>query len=118
MRSYVSKHGLADVVTLPGNVDRAQSLAEVRRSHLFMFCHLAAESPRCVVEALASGTPIIGYESGYTRDLVAEQGGGEFVETGDWEALATLVAGLNKDRKRICRAGPASPHHFAEVRSR
>ena len=101
MRTFVAQHGLADTVSLPGNVDRSQSLAEIRRSHLFMFCHLAAESPRCVVEALACATPIVGYGSGYTRDLVAGQGGGAFVQTGDWQALGTLVNGLDKDRAAL-----------------
>lgn len=101
MRSFVLGHGLADMISLPGNVDRALAMAEIRRSHVFMFCHLAAESPRCVVEALASGTPIVGYGSGYTRDLVADQGGGDFVETGDWQDLATRVAGLDKDRTHL-----------------
>jgi glycosyltransferase involved in cell wall biosynthesis len=101
MHSYVAENGLIDLVSLPGNVDRRESMAEVRRSHIFMFCHLAAESPRCVVEALASGTPIIGYGSGYTRHLVAREGGGEFVETGDWQSLARLVADLNSDRRHL-----------------
>lgn len=103
MRSFVMERGLTDHVSLPGNVDRQQSMAEVRRSYIFMFCHLAAESPRCIVEALASGTPIIGYGSGYTRDLVAERGGGAFVQTGDWQALANLVAELDKDRPRLAQ---------------
>jgi glycosyltransferase involved in cell wall biosynthesis len=101
MRAFVVGQGLADVISLPGNVDRALAMAEVRRSHVFMFCHLAAESPRCVVEALASGTPIVGYGSGYTRDLVAEQGGGDFVETGNWQGLATRLSALHNDRIRL-----------------
>lgn len=100
MKEFVATHGLSQLVDLPGNVDRETALATVRQSHLFLFCHLAAESPRCLVEALASGTPIVGYDSGYARGLVA-QGGGKFVDTGDWQSLADLVRQLDKDRERL-----------------
>jgi colanic acid/amylovoran biosynthesis glycosyltransferase len=100
MRDFVSEHGLAAIVSLPGDVDRAEVIEAVRQSHLFLFCHLSNESPRCVVEALANGTPIIGYDSLYVRDL-ATGGGGEFASLGDWGNLAKIVAGLDGDRARL-----------------
>jgi colanic acid/amylovoran biosynthesis glycosyltransferase len=124
MRAFVAQHQLSDRVSLPGSVDRQQVMAEIRKSHLFLFCHLAAESPRCLVEALASGTPIVGYESGYARGLVANEGGGEFTEIGDWEALARVAADLDRDRARLAalvRDAHATALHFdrdAAIRER
>jgi colanic acid/amylovoran biosynthesis glycosyltransferase len=100
MKDFVAEHGLGAIVSLPGNVDRTEAIEAVRQSHLFLFCHLSNESPRCVVEALANGTPIIGYDSLYVRDLVAT-GGGEFASLGDWEKLAEIVANLDGDRARL-----------------
>ena len=124
MKGFVTENQLADVVSLRGSVDRDQALAELRSSHIFLFCHLAAESPRCLVEALASATPIVGYESGYARGLVAKDGGGEFVEIGDWKSLARVVADLDRNRAhlaRLVRAAHATALHFdrdAAIRER
>lgn len=101
MRSYVEANGLQDSVLLAGSVDRVEVMRTVRQSHLFLFCHLTNESPRCVVEALASASPIIGYESLYVRDLVAAGGGGVFAKLGNWKALAEIVEALDHDRDRL-----------------
>ena len=58
--------GLGDVVSLPGFVSsRAKVMEFLRGIHVLVFCHRTPESPRCLVEALMSGTGILGYESDY-----------------------------------------------------
>jgi glycosyltransferase involved in cell wall biosynthesis len=103
MRSTAESLGLTDVVSFEGYVsDRDQILGTLRHSDIFLFCHKTPESPRCLIEALASGCPLIGYGSSYPRDLVAQCGGGEFTEIGNWQALARIVADLDKNRDRLC----------------
>lgn len=95
MRAHVAQAGLAAQVELPGFVeDRAKVLAALRRAHLFVYCHKTPESPRCLIEALMSGAPIVGYDGAYPRELTEASGGGCFVPRGAVAALAAQVADL------------------------
>ena len=97
-RREVARRGLAGVVFFPGaERDRAKVLEFFRSLDLFAFCHLTQESPRCLIEGLMSGVPLVGYDSAYARDLVDGTGGGEFVPVGDVEALACRLADLTRD---------------------
>jgi glycosyltransferase involved in cell wall biosynthesis len=66
-----------------------------------VFTHVTPESPRCLLEALISGTPIVGYESKYSSDLTTELGGGSFVPMHDWEALGRRIAELVANRAEL-----------------
>lgn len=102
MRTMVADLGIAGHVHFPGFVsDRRELLRILRDSDLFVFCHKTPESPRCLVEALVSGCPLIGYGSAYPRDLVARHGGGLFAPVGDWRALAAMVSDLAVDRRKL-----------------
>jgi len=70
----------------------------VRDAHIFLFCHITPESPRSLIEALALGAPIVGYESAFAQDLIAQHGGGKLVSLKDVAALSTTVIGLAQDR--------------------
>lgn len=102
MLARIASAGLQDRVELPGFVtDRAAILEELRSAHVFQFCHLTPESPRCLIEALASACPIAGYVSAYPEDLIAAHGGGVLVPMGDKAALAREIAALAGDRGRL-----------------
>jgi len=66
-----------------------------------VFTHVTPESPRNLIEALISGTPILGYHSNYAADLIASSGGGSLVPLGKFQALGELIADLAKDRSRL-----------------
>ena len=71
VRDEVTRLDLVRVVDFPGFVsDRTQLLKAIRDSDLFIFCHKTPESPRGLIEALMSGSPILGYDSPYPQDLV------------------------------------------------
>jgi glycosyltransferase involved in cell wall biosynthesis len=56
--------GLRKHVRAPGFVaNRTTLLHELRRAHIFIFAPVTPESPRCLLEALVSGTPVVGYRS-------------------------------------------------------
>lgn len=102
MLARVARAGLQSRIELPGFVnDRTEILEEMRRAHVFQFCHLTPESPRCLIEALASGCPIAGYTSAYPADLIAAHGGGVLMPLGDTAALAGELAALSNDRARL-----------------
>jgi glycosyltransferase involved in cell wall biosynthesis len=89
-------------VNFPGYIsNHFEILRALRDSDIFLFCHKTPESPRCLVESLASGCPLVGYGSSYPRDIVSHLGGGSFVEIGDREGLTELVAGLAANRGRL-----------------
>lgn len=100
-RARVDALGLADRVTFPGLiVDRPQLLDYLRAAHVMLFCHLTPESPRNLIEALVSGTPIVGYGSAYSEDLVSAHGGGALTAM-DPRLLADEVIRLAKDRTAL-----------------
>lgn len=99
MQRRLAEAGLQDRVALPGFVsDRAKVLQALREAHVFLFTHLTPESPRCLIEAMISGTPIFGYDSPYARDLIEEHGGGRLVPRGDVNALTDEIARLADNR--------------------
>ena len=100
-KKFVEAHELADCVSLPGPMnDRIQLLAAIRAADIFMFCHKTPESPRCLIEALLSGTPIVGYSSYYSQDLIAIHGGGVLVPQSS-KMLSDAVIRLANDRGQL-----------------
>lgn len=103
MRAEVTRQGMEDRVKLPGFVkDRTVLLETLRRSHILVFCHKTPESPRNLIEALVSGTPIVGYDSHFPRDLIASHGGGVLTTPNDIGALVATLEALAHDRVRLC----------------
>ncbi len=89
-------------VALPGlTAEREHVLATLRQSHLFLFCHKTPESPRCLIEALISGCPIIGYEGSFARDITEAYGGRLLTPLHDTNALANAVAALADNGKQL-----------------
>lgn len=102
--SRVSLSGLGDRVSAPGFVsDRQAVLKAMRDAHVFLFCHRTPESPRCLIEALVSACPIVGYASPYAEDLISAAGGGALVPIGETGKLATYLASLALDRDKLWR---------------
>jgi glycosyltransferase involved in cell wall biosynthesis len=102
MRSMAENLGMTSYVKFPGYVsEREQILRTLKDSDIFLFCHKTPESPRCLVEALASGCPLIGYGSAYPKELVEKCGGGLFVTVGDWQDLVTTLIKVDRDRKSL-----------------
>lgn len=100
-RLKVQQLGLDSRIFFPGPaLDRQILLERLRAAHLMLFCHLTPESPRCLIEALVSGTPIVGYGSGYSEDLIAENGGGKLTPMKP-AALAETLVGINDNRARL-----------------
>lgn len=101
MREESERLDLSGHVSLKGKVEREVLLESVKAADIFLFCHKFRESPRNLIEALACGTPIVGFSSPYALDLVSSHGGGEFVAVGDVDGLADLLTALAKDRERL-----------------
>lgn len=99
MQARIDTGPLAGRVSLPGFVaDRGRLLAALQGADLLLFCHQTPESPRILIEALAAGCPLIGYDSAFPADLIARHGGGVLVPKGARQELARVLAGFAQDR--------------------
>lgn len=102
MKTRVRRDGLTEQIQLPGFVrERALILKALREAQIFVFCHKTPESPRNLIEALVSGTPIVGYDSPFPRDLISANGGGLLSPKDDIKALVSVLVELANDRKRL-----------------
>ncbi len=97
--SLVNQLGCSEIIALPGFVrERQQVMDLVASSHVMLFTHIGPESPRCLLEALMHSTAIIGYESGYSKELVSKSGGGLHVPSGNFEKLGAALVQCDRDR--------------------
>ncbi|MDF3605440.1 glycosyltransferase [Paracoccus sp. DMF-8] len=104
MENRIREAGVADRITLRGMVrDREAVLQAIRQAQVFLFCHRTPESPRCLIEALVSATPIVGFDGAFARDLISGHGGGMMVPQGDRAALTAALVSLDRDRPRLAR---------------
>lgn len=99
VRAYIRQKGLEPFIHLTGlEADRAVVLEKIRRAHVMAFTNKAKESPRCLLEALVSGTALAGYGSDYSRHLLKDYGGGVLTERHDPPELARLLVFLAQNR--------------------
>jgi glycosyltransferase involved in cell wall biosynthesis len=104
MKQMAIDLGVADLIEFGGYIgDQDQMFEIVREQDIFMFCHKTPESPRCLIEALVCGTPIVGYDSAYPRGLTATHGGGVFTPLNDQTALVNQIVALDDDRAALCK---------------
>jgi glycosyltransferase involved in cell wall biosynthesis len=90
-----------------------EQIPEVDRSAHFLFsADLNPACPNSVIEALACGAPVVGFDTGALKELVPEAcgrivpyGGDPWkLETPDLEAVASAVGEILRDRPRFSRA--------------
>ncbi len=92
-RAAVASYGMQRSVSFPGALhDRDLLMRTLREADVFLFCHKTPESPRCLIEALISGTPIVGYDSAYPRDLIHKHRGGRLTTSRPAPLAETLLA--------------------------
>ncbi len=119
MRAAVEARGLTTRVSFPGaEMDRDRLLGIMRDADLFVFCHLSPESPRCLIEALMSGLPIIGFESAYASDLLDGSGGGQLVPVNDTAALSKAIIRCINDpngTRKMAEAARSTGTHFSDI---
>ena len=102
LRARAHQIDLGDRVRLPGFVaDRDQVLEFLKNFHRLVFCQKVPESPRALIKSLVCGTPIVGYDSPYPRDLIAGHPWGRLTPQHDVAALAEVIAQLDQDRESL-----------------
>jgi glycosyltransferase involved in cell wall biosynthesis len=99
-------------VLLPGAIG-PDRIPEIDRSaHVFFSADLHPACPNSVIEALACGTPVVGFDTGALREIVTDScsrivpyGGDPWkLESPDVEGLAAATVGVLRDRDAFSHA--------------
>jgi len=103
-----------------GRIDDDRTLAEVyRAADLFVIPSLQEAYGQTALEAIACGTPAIGFDGGGMRELIRPGETGALVSTGDTAGLATAIETLLADAPRLaemrarCREIAVRDHSLA-----
>lgn len=103
LEAQVARLGLGDVVAFHGWRPKDEVAAELRRSDLFVIASRYDSNPCAVIEALASGVPVVGTAVGGIPEMVTD-GTGLLAKPGDPEEIADAIdSALDRewDRGRI-----------------
>jgi glycosyltransferase involved in cell wall biosynthesis len=102
-----SELGVADHVHFLGHVENVKQL--LQGTDIFVLPSIEGEAfPRSVLEAMASGIPVVATDCGGTREAVENEVSGFLVHPRDRTAMARRIAILSEDgglRRRMGRAG-------------
>lgn len=108
VRRRADELGVGERLELLGHV-RIPALFDVYRSaHLFVHVSLTEGVPQVIVEAHASGTPVVATEVGGVAEAVAGGAAGLLVPASDLHALTRAVLRLTDDgalRRRLAARG-------------
>ncbi|MGH3342477.1 MAG: glycosyltransferase family 4 protein [Carbonactinosporaceae bacterium] len=106
--------GLRDLVDLMGPRDNDRIAAELRAADLFVLTPLVTSDgdrdgiPNVLVEAMASGLPVVTTSAGGVTELVRHDTNGLVAAPGDVRRVADLVGALLSDPERRARLGAAA----------
>lgn len=101
--------GLADVVELRGT--RVDAAGELAWAHVLMSTSRTEGLPGAVVEAAASGIPVLAFDVGGTREVVEHGVTGALLPPGDVGAMADALRRLADDEELRLRWGEAARSH-------
>ncbi len=74
---------------------------KIQESDMLLFCHKTPESPRCLLESLVKGTPIVGYRSAFSEDITSKHGGSVLTDKNNVSELAKAIVTLSIDRQKL-----------------
>lgn len=108
LREFVRAHDLEDTVRFEGLLNREALLAAYSQAAVVVLPSRQENAPLAVIEAMASGVPVVATRVGGVPDLVAENETGYLFPSGDDQALAAQLLDLLADDKRRWRLGQAA----------
>jgi glycosyltransferase involved in cell wall biosynthesis len=105
LQTLASNLGIADRVTFTGIRSDVDEI--LRLSDVFVLPSRTEAFPNVILEAMASGLPVVATDVGSVRELVDEGKTGYRVPPNDPEALSQVVCGLLHDAETARRLGAA-----------
>ncbi|GIE86483.1 glycosyltransferase family 4 protein [Actinoplanes regularis] len=99
--------GISDRVTFAGKLGGEELAAAYRRGRVFVLPTHFDSFPTAIIEAMASGRPVVSTRVGSIPALVADGVSGSLVEAGDIDDLAAKIQVLLSDDELAARFGAA-----------
>ncbi|MEL6792710.1 MAG: glycosyltransferase, partial [Pseudomonadota bacterium] len=100
IEARIADMGLTDVVRLTGYLSQSDVAAELARSDVFVLPSFAEGVPVVLMEAMATGLPVVATRVAGIPELVEDGVSGRVVAPGDAEALADAIAEILSDPDR------------------
>jgi glycosyltransferase involved in cell wall biosynthesis len=97
VRQQAATLGLSDVIDFPGTVDLAGHRQLMEEAAVFCLASTWEGMPTVIIEAMASGVPVVGTDVNGTADLVVDGVTGRLVPPGDPGALANALESVLGD---------------------
>jgi glycosyltransferase involved in cell wall biosynthesis len=108
LRERAAERGVADSVHFPGRVTQLEAAAMYEQADVYVQPSHLEGLPNSVLEAMASGLPIVATRVSGNEDLVVDHANGRLVPAGNPDALATALTELLRDPELIKRMGTES----------
>jgi len=105
LRQRAGALGLNDVVRFAGYVAQRDLPSWYRAANVFVLSSDFDNSPNVVLEAMASGAPVVATNVGGVPDLLDAPAGGSLVPKGDAAAMGAEIVTLLDDERRRSAAG-------------
>lgn len=105
LRDYVDKNRLKDFVTFTGNVRNVQEYLQA--SDFFTLPSESEAMPNALIEAMATGLPVIVTAAGGIKDIVETGQNGIMIEINDEDALVESILTLTHEPDKAKRLGKA-----------
>ena len=106
LQLFASRFGIADAVHFAGSQDEMPAV--FNELDIVVSSSLSEAMPLAVMEAMASGLPVVACKVGGIPDLVAHGITGWLADDGDYEALATRVVDLIEHEELRIATGAAA----------
>jgi glycosyltransferase involved in cell wall biosynthesis len=105
LRQRASALGIADAIRFAGYVEQQALPRWYRAADVFVLSSDFDNSPNVVLEAMASGLPVVATDVGGVGDFVDAPSGGALVPKGDASAMGAEILGLLNDGVRRRASG-------------
>jgi glycosyltransferase involved in cell wall biosynthesis len=112
LRRQISKLGLENRVRLMGHMSQAELAFRMSEAAVLVLPSISEGLGRVVIEAMATGTPVIGSRVGGIPELISDGVNGFLIAPGDEKSLAEKIRILLENRV-AARAMGASGRSFA-----
>jgi glycosyltransferase involved in cell wall biosynthesis len=112
---YSVRHGLGDLVTFHGVADPPQLAAFYQRASAFVLPSRFDSFPTVILEAMASGTPVIASRVGGIPSLVDSERNGLLIEPDRPAEIASAVERLTADQELAASFGKAGRETVEEL---
>lgn len=114
LKALAHEQGISHRVTFLGWQSRQELIQCYKQSNLFLFPSRHEGMPNAVLEAMASGLPVIASRIAGNEELVVDQKTGRLVESENLDALVSALQEMIQNPSRAQQMGAASRQRVEE----